>query len=190
MKTVERRDVIRTKKALVTACYELILEQNASALTVNDILERANISRGTFYAHYDDIADLIDSVEDYILDNFTELFDFAKVDVSKENCTDYLEKLFNLIEEKEEKIAPVFNYVNNVRLEYKVRVRFKKILKESYLEKYSDRDASFLSACFCSIVFSSATDWITTGKKISKRELCENITHLLFDGYKTFLLSA
>lgn len=43
----------KTKKFLAEALRELILEKGYDALTVQDIIDRANVGRSTFYAHYE-----------------------------------------------------------------------------------------------------------------------------------------
>src|SRR5512138_1079552 len=44
----------RTRQLLSEALVELIQEKDYSTITVNDIIERANVGRSTFYAHYSD----------------------------------------------------------------------------------------------------------------------------------------
>lgn len=56
-KSSDRR-VTRTRRALQAALHSLILERGYEALTVQDILDRANVGRSTFYAHYWDKQDL------------------------------------------------------------------------------------------------------------------------------------
>lgn len=51
----------RTRRLLGDALVSLILERRYADLTVQDILERANIGRSTFYAHYWDKDDLLTS---------------------------------------------------------------------------------------------------------------------------------
>lgn len=63
----ERRDVIRTRGMIEDAYYELLFKKNNTRITVKDILETANVSRGTFYAHYKDIPDLAEHVENKII---------------------------------------------------------------------------------------------------------------------------
>jgi len=43
----------KTKKFLAEALRELILEKGYDILTVQDIIDRANVGRSTFYAHYE-----------------------------------------------------------------------------------------------------------------------------------------
>ncbi len=48
----------RTRQLLSEALVQLIREKDYNTITVNDIIERANVGRSTFYAHYHDKDDL------------------------------------------------------------------------------------------------------------------------------------
>jgi AcrR family transcriptional regulator len=48
----------RTRQLLSAALVELIREKDYGTITVSDIIERANVGRSTFYAHYRDKDDL------------------------------------------------------------------------------------------------------------------------------------
>ena len=63
MKQHDRR-VERTRTALKQALYELIDEKGYDQVTVEEITERANLGRATFYLHYRDKEDLL--LEDVI----------------------------------------------------------------------------------------------------------------------------
>jgi AcrR family transcriptional regulator len=60
----------RTRQALSEALVQLIQEKDYSAITVNDIIERANVGRSTFYAHYTDkdalLLDQMDRVIEFL----------------------------------------------------------------------------------------------------------------------------
>jgi AcrR family transcriptional regulator len=43
---------MRTRRALLTAFIELVLERGYAAIGIADIVERADIGRSTFYAHF------------------------------------------------------------------------------------------------------------------------------------------
>ena len=57
-KKVDRR-VERTEQLLRSALLELIEEKGFESLTVQDIIDRANIGRATFYTHFDNKEDLL-----------------------------------------------------------------------------------------------------------------------------------
>jgi len=50
----EDRRIQRTRKLLQDALLALILEKKYEDLTVQDVIDRANVGRSTFYAHFQD----------------------------------------------------------------------------------------------------------------------------------------
>lgn len=73
MKTDKRdRRSERTRRLLGEALIALMLERPYADLTVSDILNRADIGRSTFYAHYWDKDDLLASEIERMLDALTQ----------------------------------------------------------------------------------------------------------------------
>lgn len=61
MSTTKRPDrrVKRTTESLHTALMQLILEKSYDKITIQDLIDRADIGRSTFYAHYETKDDLL-----------------------------------------------------------------------------------------------------------------------------------
>jgi AcrR family transcriptional regulator len=59
MATTPDRRVRRTRKALRDALLALMSEKGYEAITVQDIIHRADVGRSTFYTHYTDKDDLL-----------------------------------------------------------------------------------------------------------------------------------
>lgn len=57
-KNVLDRRIQRTRQLLQEAMLALILEKGYDAVTVQDVIDRANVGRSTFYAHFRDREDL------------------------------------------------------------------------------------------------------------------------------------
>ncbi len=57
-KVLDRR-IQRTRQILQDALLALILEKGYNAITVQDVIDRANVGRSTFYAHFQDKEDLL-----------------------------------------------------------------------------------------------------------------------------------
>ncbi len=66
------RRVQRTRQLLQNALLALILEKGYAAITIQDILDRANLGRSTFYAHYREKDDLLVSEFEHFRQMFEE----------------------------------------------------------------------------------------------------------------------
>ena len=69
MPKMDRR-IQRTRELLQKALIGLIDERGYNAITIQDIVDRANIGRTTFYKHYDSKDDLFMSCHEAIVSSF------------------------------------------------------------------------------------------------------------------------
>lgn len=60
MAKAEYRSAIRSRKLIKAALADLLQEKPLDKITVTDVVNRAEINCGTFYAHYTDIPNVID----------------------------------------------------------------------------------------------------------------------------------
>jgi len=64
----------RTRRLVISAMMELMAEKSYDAITVQDLLDRANIGRSTFYSHYFDKQDVLASVAEQMLELLSQQF--------------------------------------------------------------------------------------------------------------------
>lgn len=67
------RRVRRSRRELQRALIELALEKGYDSVTVDDIATRADVARGTFYAHYVDKEALLQAVVHDLIDELVEV---------------------------------------------------------------------------------------------------------------------
>jgi len=78
------RRVQKTRKLLQDALIELVAERGYESVSIREILDKANVGRSTFYAHFQDKDQLLHSILDYL----NELFEQHKervLDVTKKS---------------------------------------------------------------------------------------------------------
>lgn len=68
----EYRSSIRSKRLIRQTFMELLKEKDLEKITVTDIIKRADINRGTFYAHYQDVRAVIEQIENEIIAKMLE----------------------------------------------------------------------------------------------------------------------
>lgn len=70
MAKAEYRSAIRSRRMIVEALADILQEKPLDKITVTEVVARAGINRGTFYAHYADIPDV---VQHLIQDTFAKI---------------------------------------------------------------------------------------------------------------------
>ncbi len=72
--------VKRTKKLIRQGLVELSKKKSISKITVKELTDHAEINRGTFYLHYKDVFDLVDSLEKELYDEFESVLNSISVE--------------------------------------------------------------------------------------------------------------
>ena len=95
------RNAIRSRKLIRTAFAELLSEKHdIDKVTVKEVVDRADISKSTFYCHYEDIYGVVDEFGNEIIDLLKETIrDYSKAHV--EEIAPYLKKINNILKENE-----------------------------------------------------------------------------------------
>ena len=70
----EDRRVRKTKRLLRSALTDLLKEKPIQEIKVREIADMVDINRGTFYQHYRDVYDMLNSIEDEIFIDFRTFF--------------------------------------------------------------------------------------------------------------------
>ena len=86
----------KTRKLIRSTFAEMLSEKGTiDKITVTELVKRANINRGTFYTHYDDVYSVAEDFETEIL----EQFDAASADIADLDA--FVESFFDFIKENE-----------------------------------------------------------------------------------------
>ena len=84
MKTDAR--VKYTKMVLKKALLELMQHKPVNKITVKEICERAELNRATFYAHYSDCFDLLESIEEELFGQFERSMQLSLIHIFCSLC--------------------------------------------------------------------------------------------------------
>ncbi|GKX65277.1 TetR/AcrR family transcriptional regulator [Inconstantimicrobium mannanitabidum] len=95
----EYKSAIRSRKLIRQAFIELIQEKDIEKITVTDIITRADINRGTFYAHYQDIQAVMEQIIDELISKLKEFLSEFHYKNFFKNPLPLLLKISNWIEE-------------------------------------------------------------------------------------------
>lgn len=98
MAKAEYRSAVRSKNLIKKALATLMRQKDIKKITVSDIIREADISRGTFYAHYPDIQSVLEQIESEELKKLICLVNTAREEDSGiKNSTDFLTVVCNYL---------------------------------------------------------------------------------------------
>jgi AcrR family transcriptional regulator len=198
------RRIQRTRQSLHTALLELIKKKDYDAISIEEITDRANVGRATFYLHYKD-------KEDLLLEEFREMA-YEKVQVLSEiPFSAWLQTQEETVDRKEKKPGPplliVFEHVyENSELYYillkserssRIIERIRKIATEAiaqFVESKAKTDPiplvftvpiEFFAAFFSGALLSTIDWWLEEDMKHTPREMTHLFQRLFFQGVRS-----
>ena len=94
VKKTDRR-VKRTINSLNIALFKLMSEKSINKITVTELAELANVNRATFYLYYQDIYQMVQSIEDECLEEFSKSIRiFASKNFNEKVALEFLTFIF------------------------------------------------------------------------------------------------
>lgn len=111
--TKENRKVKYTKKVIREAFIELLDQKELHQISVTDVCKLADINRGTFYAHYKDVYDLLEKLEDEI---FNQVKIYIDAMTLEQIIDELLPKVLILILENQDLARVIFLNIKDNRI--------------------------------------------------------------------------
>ncbi len=188
--TVDRR-IARTRLAIRDALVALIKEKGFDGLTVKDIVDRANLNRGTFYLHYKDKFDLLDQTEAGILTDLQRIFLNANSlqpgDLSR---TDQPLPLVIQLFEYVQAHADLMYAILGLQGDYSFLARIRRMVEQNLklgtsLGYNADRFAvprEYLIAYILHANLGVIQAWLERGRQESPQEMARILFHLSIEG--------
>ena len=170
----EDRRVRKTKKQLRSALTTLLLEKDISHITVRDVAELADVNRGTFYAHYSDVYDLLRQLEDDFLASLDALGVRHDARQSDGETFLYLTDLFRLVGEYSDIFYSLYCRSGDTGFQEKIF----NLLKYQYLYEFlsiyggsESEQLDYYAAYIVSGMCALAKVWIETGLQETPEEI-------------------
>jgi len=170
----EDRRVRRTKKLLKGALTELILEKGYDDVSVQEVIDRADVGRTSFYTYFR-------SKEDLLLQNLDDLekmFEPAeKEKFGQKTDDDFSLMMFRHLKENwrlaklllgNKKIPVVRNYVQNILLKY-----YKKKFQEDYGKTKNSFEIEGSAVFISGALLSLTLWWLAMNKPVTPEKMHE-----------------
>ncbi len=99
---VDRR-VRKTRAQLRAGLARLMQKKSIKEITVKELVDEVDINRSTFYLHYSDIYQMLESIENELMDEITQAIEEYPLD-SMENGNSYplIERIFTILDDNKD----------------------------------------------------------------------------------------
>ena len=181
------RSAIRSKKSIRKAFMELLKEKTFEKITVTDIVNRADINRSTFYAHYPDVMGLLDELQQEIISFFEQYLKKVNFSDLLENPRRYLRLFMKMTEENEE----LYRLLSNSNIAIKQMENMKKILAERIMatieipEEYQNSfEFEFAVRFFLGGFLDVYTQWLKGEIDCTKEEIIQEVSNMIIMVYR------
>lgn len=180
MAKAEYRSSLRSKKLIMDAFISLLDDKPLDKITVTDIVRRADINRGTFYAHYDNVLDVVTGIfqnaYQIITDTIQNLHDKTDFDMSI-----MLKQLQSVMEQDFAFYQKIFSSDINLKIYEQIfHSLISYILEhENEISTVSHTDFVFYTSFYSGGIIKLYRDWFIGELPITFDELTERASVLL-----------
>lgn len=182
--------VIRTRQLIQEAFSSLTREKEIKDITIRNITERATINRATFYAHFEDKYDLMESIveETFMtvvhqqLKSLEELTPETLKDLIIAVCR-YHEKLSTNCKRTAQEVYPV--------VEMKIKDQLEQVisnwLSKEEVSPEAKKSLQWVAVMISQSIYGSAYLWNVRGRKISATVFADEILYILWPGLQAVM---
>ena len=183
----------KTRKLYEDALISMLKTRDINKITVTDISEMVDMNRSTFYIHYDDIYDLLESIENNLineLENLTEISSIKDKSLMFEMSFSRVLKAIEFAGENREIFKVLLNEQGSLLFLARVKKIFSQKLLANFLDIYSDVDKKY-SGVFTSFFISGfigiIQEWLKNDSGMSAYELAAIIQTMLKSNIENML---
>lgn len=176
----------RTRAAIQAALTQLILEKGYDAVTVTDIIDRADIGRSTFYAHFTDKSDVFD-------DTIEELSGFLREHSGEgDELFTFSLPMFEHIVEQRPVVRALFGKDGHSSAMRTTTVALKGVAVDELRARFAEsspepRRVHLVADFVVGAYFSVITNWITDTEPFTAIQLDEAFRLLVIPGVEAML---
>jgi AcrR family transcriptional regulator len=161
-----------TRMVLKESLIKLLKDKQISEITVKEICELADVNRSTFYAHYLDLYDLLNNLEEEVLEDMKAYLSYDYVEKEEESIR-MTEKILEYIVENKEITQILLHENADPVFQMRVIKIAQKYLVESWgLANKLENDLShYLSTFVIGGCLQLIKEWMDDGLKMPPKEM-------------------
>lgn len=182
------RRVRKTKAVLRKNLITLMKVKNINSITVKELCEKADINRGTFYLHYDDVFHMLEEIEKELLEEFKNMILSHEISLDKADAKPILQDIFTFIAQNSDFCIVTLCERGNMAF-------VKKIVSLIYEKGYSDwsgifkiKDKDIYDKYYSFILYGAIgliDNWLKNGLRESPEYMSILTENIILNGLKS-----
>lgn len=184
-KKIDRR-VRKTKSQLKKALNTLMEQKSIRDISVKELTALADVNRGTFYLHYKDIFDMVDSIEQEMFDEFNSILN----DRPAEDATrplSILVDVFNFLADNSQMCIALLGPNGDIAFSNRLKNLVRKRCLNDWMSYYSQTNAQTFEYYYTFIVAGCASlfmKWLDNGMKETPEQMASLAGQIILYGVK------
>ena len=173
----------KTEKAIRDSFFELLRSKKISEITVAEISRTALLGRGTFYLHYRDIYDLLNTLENEYIEEIGKILDEYLPLPPADKVSEMTSKIFLYIHKNQDHFRLLFNHISPRHFVDRLIIRQKDnietLAKEKGLaedEVYSTVKTSFMISGFAGVVLDY---WFRGSEEWNEKDIINRLNRII-----------
>lgn len=184
------RSAMRSRENIRKAYVELIHEKGTINITVKELVERADVNRSTFYAHYQDIYAVLEEIENEIVQKMLTFLDASEHTELLYNPLPFLMRIGAELERNREFYRLLIETSGSVAFIQKLKgVFLKQMLTDKKAFSQVKRQREFL-VCMNLLAGGGADllcDWVTGKIDVPMKELASIVNEIAMNAMRQFI---
>lgn len=172
MATKNNRRILVTKRILRESLMELMQEKSISKITIKEICDLSEMSRSTFYLHYQDQFELLSDVENEVMENTLKALENLS---GSFNTNESIEAFLEYVKENKETFGILLCQTDSEDFQKTIIETIANNVKAAVPEILDNKNADYL---FTFVMYGSLNVlrvWIQSGFDTPTRDLAELI---------------
>jgi len=169
------RRVRYTKAVLRQSLLELMSDQPIENITVKELCRRADVNRGTFYAHYASPHELLLSIENELHEEIAQSLD---TNLTTEAISDLLINIFDLVEKNRDLCAVLFSEHGDKNFMRRIMFLAHDRSMQQWKARYPEVDPACMEKEYTFVVsgcLGLMQDWVSSGMATNRSDFIQII---------------
>ena len=166
MSSQDRR-ITKTRKAIYAAFLQLLNQKDYESITVQEIIELADVGRSTFYSHYESKELLLDELCRYLFHHLFEREEHLTIE-------EYLTHIFLHFKKNQDHVTSLLFSKNDYflrQLQKELEHHVYPMVENDLQLSYPKIPASYLKHFVVTNFIETLTWWLKKGKKYTEKEV-------------------